>query len=46
MCYKLQIAGYKLEKWFPRFREEHNLRVFENKTPRKIIGLKRKEMTA
>jgi hypothetical protein len=43
--YKLQIPGYKFEKWFPRFREEHKLRVFENKATRKIIGPKRKEMT-
>jgi hypothetical protein len=42
----LQITGYKPEKWFPRFREEHKLRVFENKVLRKIIRPKRKEMTA
>jgi hypothetical protein len=38
MCYRLEITGYKSGKWFPRFREEHKLRVFENKELRKIIG--------
>jgi len=46
MCYKLQIRGYKFEKWFLSSREEHKLRVFQNKVLRKIIGSKRKELTA
>jgi hypothetical protein len=33
------------ETWSPALREEHRLRVFENRILRRIIGTKRDEMT-
>jgi hypothetical protein len=31
--------------WYPTLREEHRLRVFENRVLRRIFGLKRDKVT-
>jgi hypothetical protein len=36
---------YRCETWSLTLREEHGLRVFENRVLRKICGLKRDEVT-
>jgi hypothetical protein len=35
---------YECETWSLTFREEHRLRMFENRVLRRIFGLKRDEM--
>ena len=40
---KLPVALYGCETWYLTLREEHRLRVFENKVLRKIFGAKREE---
>jgi hypothetical protein len=39
------VVLYGSENWSLTLREEHKLRVFENKVPRKIFGPKRDEVT-
>jgi hypothetical protein len=41
----LQVVLYRYETWFFKLREEHRLRVFENRVLRRIFGLKRDEGT-
>ena len=41
----LLVALYGCETWYLTFREEHRLRVFENKVLRKSFGAKRNEIT-
>jgi hypothetical protein len=41
----LSLALYGCETWFLILREEHKLRVFENRVLRRIFGLKRYEVT-
>ncbi|KAJ4427444.1 hypothetical protein ANN_25067 [Periplaneta americana] len=41
----LPVLLYGCETWTLTLREEHRLRVFENKVPRKIFGAKRDEVT-
>ena len=41
----LPVVLYGCENWSLTFREEHRLRVFENKVLRKIFGAKRDEIT-
>ena len=41
----LQVVLYCCETWSLALREEHRLRVFENKVLRKIFGAKRDEIT-
>jgi hypothetical protein len=41
----LPVILYGCETWSLTLREEHRLRVFENKVLRKIFGLKRDEVT-
>jgi hypothetical protein len=41
----LPMALYGCENWSLSLREEHRLRVFENKVLRRICGLKRDELT-
>ena len=36
---------YEFETWSPTLREEHRLRVFENRVLRKLFGPKRDEVT-
>jgi hypothetical protein len=36
---------YGCETWSPKLREEHRLRVFENRILRRIFGPKRDEVT-
>ncbi|KAJ4444628.1 hypothetical protein ANN_06424 [Periplaneta americana] len=40
-----QVVLYECETWTLTLREEHRLRVFENKVLRKIFGAKRDEVT-
>jgi hypothetical protein len=37
--------SYGCETWYPTFREEHSLRVFENRVLRRRTGPKRDEIT-
>jgi hypothetical protein len=39
------VVLYGCETWFLIFREEHRLRVFENRVLRRIFGPKRDEVT-
>jgi hypothetical protein len=39
----LPVVLYGCETWFLTLREEHRLRVFENRVLRRIFGLKREE---
>jgi hypothetical protein len=39
------VVLYGRETWFLTLREEHRLRVFENRVLRRIFGLKRVEVT-
>jgi hypothetical protein len=41
----LPVVLYGCETWSLTLREEHRLRVFENKVLRRIFGLKRDEVT-
>ena len=41
----LPVVFYSCETWPLALREEHGLRVFENKVFRKIFGVKRDEIT-
>jgi hypothetical protein len=41
----LPVVLYGCETWSLTLREEHRLRVFENRVLRRIFGLKRDEMT-
>jgi hypothetical protein len=41
----LLVVWYGCKAWYLTLREEHRLRVFENRVLRKIIGPKRKEIT-
>jgi hypothetical protein len=41
----LTVVLYKCETWSLTLREEHRLRVFENRVLRKIFGPKRDEVT-
>ena len=41
----LPVVLYICETWSLTFREEHRLRVFENKVLKKIFGAKRDEIT-
>jgi hypothetical protein len=48
MIYKtlfLSVVMYGCETWSLTLREEHRLKVFENRVPRKIFGRKRDEIT-
>jgi hypothetical protein len=40
----LPVVLYGCETWSPILREEHRLRVFENRVLRRIFGLKRDEV--
>jgi hypothetical protein len=39
------VVLYGCETWSLTLREEHRLRVFENRVPRRIFGPKRDEVT-
>jgi hypothetical protein len=41
----LPVVLYGCETWSPTLREEHKLRVFENKVLRRIFGPKRDGVT-
>jgi hypothetical protein len=41
----LPVVLYGYEIWSPKLREEHRLRVFENRVLRRIFGPKRDEVT-
>jgi hypothetical protein len=41
----LSVVLYGCETWSLTLREEHRLRVFENRVLRKIFGLKRDKVT-
>jgi hypothetical protein len=41
----LPVVPYGCETWSLTLREEHRLRVFENRVLRRIFGLKRDEVT-
>jgi hypothetical protein len=41
----LPVVLYECETWSPTLREEHRLRVFENRVLRRIFGSKRDEVT-
>jgi hypothetical protein len=41
----LLVVLYGCETWSLTLREEHRLRVFENRVPRRIFGPKREEVT-
>jgi hypothetical protein len=41
----LPVVLYGCETWSLTLREEHRLRVFENRVLRRILGLKRDELT-
>ena len=41
----LPVVLYGCETWYLTLREEHRLRMFENKALRKIFGAKRNEIT-
>jgi hypothetical protein len=41
----LPVVLYRCETWSLTLREEHRLRVFENRVLRKILGPKRDEVT-
>jgi hypothetical protein len=42
---KMPVVLYGCESWSLTLREEHRLRVFENRVLRRIFGLKRDEVT-
>jgi hypothetical protein len=39
------VVGFGCKGWSPTLREEHRLRVFDNRVLRRIFGLKRDEVT-
>jgi hypothetical protein len=41
----VSVVLYGCETWSLSLREEHRLRVFENRVPRRIFGPKRDEVT-
>jgi hypothetical protein len=41
----LPLVLYGCETWYLTLREEHRLKVFENRVLRRISGLKREEVT-
>jgi hypothetical protein len=41
----LPVVFYGCETWFLKLREEHQLKVFENKVLRRLFGPKRDEVT-
>src|SRR5215510_3538578 len=41
----LPVVLYGCETWSPTLREEHRLRVFENRVLRRVFGPKRDEVT-
>jgi hypothetical protein len=41
----LPVVLYGCETWFLKLREEHRLRMFENRVLRRIFGSKRNEVT-
>jgi hypothetical protein len=41
----LPVLLNECETWYFTSREEHRLRVFENRVLRKVFGLKREEVT-
>jgi hypothetical protein len=41
----LPVVLYGCETWSLRLREEHRLRVFQNRVPRRLFGPKRDEVT-
>jgi hypothetical protein len=41
----LPVVLYGCETWFLTLREEHRLRVFENRVLRRLFGQKRDEIT-
>jgi hypothetical protein len=41
----LPVVLYGFETWSLKLREDHRLRVFENRVPRKIFGPRRNEAT-
>jgi hypothetical protein len=41
----LPVVLYRCETWSVTLREEHRLRVFENRVLRRILGPKRDEVT-
>jgi hypothetical protein len=41
----LLVVLYGCETWYFRLREEHRLRVFDNRVLRRIFGPKRDEVT-
>jgi hypothetical protein len=41
----LLVVLYGCETWSLTIREEHRMRVFDNRVPRRIFGLRRDEMT-
>jgi hypothetical protein len=41
----LPVVLYECETWSPKLREEHRLKVFENRALRRIFGPKRDEVT-
>jgi hypothetical protein len=44
-CIAFPLVLYGCETWSLTLREEHRLRVFENRVLRRIFGLKRDEVT-
>jgi hypothetical protein len=41
----LPVLLYRCETWFVTLREEHRLKVFENRVQMRIFGSKRDEVT-
>jgi hypothetical protein len=41
----LPVVPYGCETWSLKFKEEHKLRIFENRMLRRIFGPKRHEVT-
>jgi hypothetical protein len=41
----LPVVLYECETWSPNIKEEHRLRVFENRVLRRIFGPKKDEVT-
>jgi hypothetical protein len=46
VCVILPVVLYGRETWSLTLREEHRLRVFENRVLRRIFGPKRDDLTA
>jgi hypothetical protein len=41
----LPVVGYGCKTWSLKFRDEHSLRMFENRMPRRVFKSKRDEVT-